>query len=339
MISKKFIFILSIFLIFISVVGAYAIEYQHTMDDFNQVVENESPDDLTGCCSVVYQLNGTDSLFSFRRDAGYTADIHIEEIDWHGKQAIKQYKTDGNYFCQVIITEDGWTIGFGGMDDGVDNERIENITAEMVVNNTTISESGLKEIQQIKELYGRGHALIKAPDGSYGVATAESTFTGQLKPGDYISVPNKDAYVRKGNFSLNTTDKVKAMTDLARSDAYGLTRRDITTYYFHSVDNSTFTGNATDIFASNDDGSLYEMETGVLYDNIYFNVTQINGSSLPMAPNYMNVGVVEFGQTNESTFGFFDLAIMFITIIILGIAGYIGIQYLKYLEYIKRYRR
>lgn len=340
MMSKKFIFILSIFLIFISLVGVYAVEYQHTMSDFNQIVENESPDDLTGCCSVAFQLNGTDSLFAFRRDAGYSADIYIEKINWHGKEAIKQYKTDGNYFCQVIITDDGWVIGYGGVDDGIDNQRVENITAQMVVNNTTISEGGLKQIHEIKSLYGLGHTLIKAPDGKYGVATAESTFTGQLAPGDYISVPNKEAYIRKGNLSLNTSDKVKVMNELARSDGFGLTRRDITTFAFHSVDNSSFSGNVTDIYLSNDDGSLYGMQTGMLYDNVIYNNTTIAGSKLPIAPNYTDVGTIQFGEDDQAaTFGFFDLALMVIAVIILGIIGYIAIQYIKYLDYMRRYRR
>ena len=134
--NKKFLLILGILIIFISVIGAYASEYKPEYGDLNFLLDETNESELTGCCSIACQLDGNNSIMAFRRDSPSGADIYIENISWHGKDAIKQYKTDGKYFCQVIVTNDGWTVGFGGLDDGEVNEKIENITGEMIANNT-----------------------------------------------------------------------------------------------------------------------------------------------------------------------------------------------------------
>ena len=286
--NKRILIILSVLAILIFAIGAYsASQYQDTQ------VNNTSDELGEGCCSIVCQLDGNNSLTAFRRDANYSADIKIEKINWHGKPAIKQYKTEGGYFSQIIITHDGWVIGFGGLDDGEDSERIENITAGMVLNNT-ISDKSLAEIEKIKSKYERGHVIIKAPNGTYGVAMATTHFTGVLKSGDYISVPNKYSYVRTGDIQLNSSDKIKIMTNLEISDAYGLVRRDISVFHFYTVDNDTFTGNITDIFISNDDGSFYDMDTGSMADNIIFGNETVKAGDIPIAPKYRSLGSVNF---------------------------------------------
>ena len=143
MISKRSIFILGIFLILVSVLSVCASDNQQNIYEIQQILDETNASDLTGCCSVALQLDGNNSMFSFRRDANLTADIYVEEIDWHGIPAIKQYKTEGDYFCQVIITSNGWTIGYGGIDDGPDNEKIEEITSKMITDDNSISEDGL----------------------------------------------------------------------------------------------------------------------------------------------------------------------------------------------------
>ena len=300
---KRIIFIVSIFLIFISIIGAYASSEDQSIDDVFNILNNTNSTELTGCCSVVCQLDGNNSITSFRRDAENGADIYIEKINWHGKPAIKQYKTDAGYFCQVIVTNDGWVIGYGGIDDGIDNQRIENITAQLVTNNK-IDKSSLGRIQEIKNGYGLGHTVIKDPDGNYGVAMATTQFTGKLNPGDYLSVPNRYSYVRTGDIPLNDTDKVKTMTELASSDMFGLTRRDITTFYYHNVTNSTFDGNITSVYVSNDDGSMYGMDTGSYRDDVYFNHTLFKKENIPISPKYTTLGTMEFGeQASEPHFG------------------------------------
>ncbi|WP_407381356.1 hypothetical protein [Methanobrevibacter sp.] len=336
---KRVLLVLSIFIVLLFAMGAYSANDHSSYDEIVELLQNANASDLTGCCSVVCQLEGNDSLMTFRRDAGYSADIFIEEIDWHGKQAIKQYKEEGGYFCQVIVTSDGWTIGYGGLDDGKDNEVIENITADMVVNNN-ISQSGLEEIQKIKTAYGRGHVVIKSPEGQYGVVINDTHFTGKLKPGDYLSVPNKYSYFRSGDIQLNASDKVKIMNKLEISDGYGLERRDITTYYFHHVDNDTFKGNVTDMFISNDDGSFYGMNTGGSYDNVHFNGSVIKGSTLPIAPTYRAFGTVEFPDEGNDILGFILTVLGYIaTIILILIILVLGIRTYNKIRYARRDNR
>ena len=294
---KKKVIILSIFVFFISICGAYAILDFHNADNsiVNGLDLNET--DASGCCSVVVQLENNSSILSYRRDASSGADIHIEQVDWHGKQAAKQYKVDGGYFNHVIVTNDGWIIGLGGADDGVDNQKCENITASMINDNFTISTDKLEQIQAIKQAHNKGHVVIKAPNGNYGFATPQIVKTGHLDPGQYISMPNHYSYSRAGEISLNDTDKIRTMTDLARSDMYGLSRRGITVYDFQThADNNT-----TDIYVSNDDGSLFGMATGGMIDDVYYNNTVIKGGDIPIAPNFKYIESMSF--TNDTVNG------------------------------------
>lgn len=318
MTAKKKILIISVILIFVSIIGAYAADIQQNNQDMQIVLDNCDADSLTGCCSVICQLNDNSSMLSFRRDAEAGADIHIEQIDWNGMPAIKQYKVDGGYFCQVIVTSNGWMIGYGGIDDGVDNERIENITATMITNNSSISEDKLGQIQEIKHAYQLGHVFMKAPNGNYGIATANESFTGTLEDGEYISIPNRMRFMRSGTLSLNSTDKVSDMTYLAASDAFGLTRRDISTFYFHPDDKGS--SNITDVFISNDDGSVYGMDCLYYRDDVYINDTVIKAEDIPISPEYKQIGSFEFSHDDN------PIMIKVVTLLtILGFVIFVGI--------------
>lgn len=323
MISRKVVWIFGVTLILISILGVCSAGNQHNTFDIQQVLEETNESDLTGCCSVALQLDGNNSMFAFRRDANLTADIYIEEIDWHGIPAIKQYKTTGDYFCQVIITSNGWTIGYGGIDDGPDNEKIEEITSQMITDDNSISDEKLAQIQKIKEPYKMGHLLIKAPNGNYGVSFADNHFKGKLNPGQYIVIPNRQTYMDNGTMPLNTTDKVAAMNKLATSDVFGLTRRDITTYDFHNYQNSTHNVNVTDAYLSNDDGSAHGMNTKDLVDNVYFNKTLFKAEEIPIAPNYTSMGSMVLqdytGHVSYLTLG----AILVIVVILVAILFYV----------------
>lgn len=339
MISKRIILLLCIFLVLIPVLGVNATDNHHNLHDIQQILDETDESDMIGCCSVALQLDGNNSIFSFRRDANLTADIYIEEIDWHGIQAIKQYKTTGDYFCQVIITSNGWTIGYGGVDDGPDNEKIEEITSHMISDDNSISEDYLKQIQEIKQSYKLGHVLIKAPNGNYGIATANDHYMGKLEPGQYISVPNRDHYMRDGEIPLNTSDKISAMTEMAASDGFGLTRRDITTYHFHTFENSTHKGNMTEAFVSNDDGSLYGMNTADLVDNVYFNKTLFKAEEIPIAPNYKAMGNMTLDQPVNQVSNILLLFILAIVVVFIGVL-FMGVyQLVKFIRRRLRRRR
>ncbi len=323
------IFVLSIFIIFILMCGAY---YAHNNQNNTtmHVISNET--DGFGCCSVVMQLDGNNSILSYRRDANLTADIFIEKINWHGIPAIKQYKTENGYFNHVIVTNNGWIIGLGGIDDGIDNKLCENITAGMISDNNSISKEGLKQIQKIKKPYKKGHVVIKAPNGNYGFANVDKLKTGTLKPGQYISIPNVYSFSRGGNISLDVPDKIEAMNDLARTDGYGINRRAIVTYEFNVTDS----GNNTEIYVSNDDGSYFDTSYIDCIDDIYFNNTTIRGKDMPIAPNYKKIGTVTFPAEHTP----FDNYILLIFIV--GFVVFVGILFfcvLRLVRYIKYHIR
>ena len=338
MISKRSIFILGIFLILVSVLSVCASDTQQNTYDIQRILDETNASDLMGCCSVALQLEGNNSMFSFRRDANFSADIYIEEIDWHGIPAIKQYKTDGDYFCQVIITSNGWTIGYGGIDDGPDNQKIEEITSKMITEDNSISEDGLIQVQQIKEPYKIGHLLIKAPNGNYGVAFSDNHFKGKLKPGEYLVIPNRQTYMNSGNLSLNTSDKVTAMIQLAQSDAFGLTRRDITTYNFHTFENKSSKVNVTEAYLSNDDGSQWGMNTAGLVDNVYFNKTLFKADDIPIAPKYQKMGNMTLHESLNNVSKTTLLIVLVGVVLLVAILFFIVYKTVKFIKFRKRRR-
>ena len=323
---KKKIFVLSIFIIFISICGIYSMNNPQNTDALPLIL-NET--DESGCCSVVLQLDGNDTIMSYRRDANLTADIYIEQVDWHGHPAIKQYKTENGYFNHVIVTNDGWIVGLGGIDDGEDNERCEKIASEMISDDNSISQYALQQIQDIKKPYKKGHIIIKAPNGNYGFATDEKIKTGKLNPGEYISMPNKYEFSRKGNVALNSSDKIRTMVELAQSDLYGLNRRDVFVYDFHIDEN----GNTIDIFLSNDDGSRADSDTKDSYDDVLFNNTKYEGSKLPLGPNYEQIGSVTYEHQNSN---FENLLIL---LLIVGFVVFVGILFFIVLKLVRSVKR
>lgn len=317
------ILLLIMFIALVSLIGVYSASV-HDDAGLNTSISNESD---FGCCSIVWQMDGGNTIFSHRRDSNLNATIQIENVDWHGHKAIKQYKTDNGYFCHVIITEDGWVIGFGGIDDGPNSELIENITAEMITDDNSISTDDLRQIQEIKKPYGRGHVLIKAPNGNYGFATVEKVKTGKLEPGQYISLPNVYQYSRAGNITNAPDDKIGVMDNLSRSDMYGEGRREIVIYDFKVGDGH----NTTDIYVSNEDGFYVGANNSVFIDDIYINDTLISGKDIPIAPNYKSLGSFDFSDEGDDIFSsIFTLLKIIIFVVIAGIVIFVVIRFIRY---------
>lgn len=328
------IFILTIVILFSSLIAVSAGESQFVVHDIQSILQDNDVEDMTGCCSVFLQEDGENAMMAFRRDAKSADDIYIEKVKWHGKDAIKQYKKTGGYFCQVIITSDGWMIGYGGTDDGPDNQLIENITGEMIEKNNAITEDGLAKIEEIKKPYKIGHVVIKNPTGDYGLATDKGHFTGKLKPGEYISMPNRYTYFRSGNITFNSSsDKIKTMNELAITDGFGLTRRDVTTFDFDVTQDA----NITSMYVSNDDGSTHAMACRDMYDNIIFNGTTINGEDIPIAPTYKEIGNISFANnhTDDNSIGYKLTTILFYTVTAVIVAVVIFGSY----QIVKKLRR
>lgn len=334
---KRALLLISVIFICVSVLAVSASDYQYDINEVKTILSTFNESDMTGCCSVMLQLNGTDCMMSFRRDAGNQAEIFIENVTWHGHKAVKQYKTDAGYFCQAIVTEDGWTIGYGGIDDGDDNKKIENISATMLNPNNTISESTLSQICNIKASYGLGHFLIKAPNGNYGLATATTYQVGKLNPGDYVSIPNRVQFLRTGSIPIDSSDKVQTMVNLATSDGFGLTRRDVTTFDLHHIENETFNDTVVDMYVSNDDGTAYGLSTAGLADNIHFNNTTIKAADIPIAPKYTKIGTVQFVDPETASDGGFGLTTIISIIgfvICIGILAFAVLQVVRYVRYL-----
>ncbi len=325
------IFAIAIFTIFISIATVNFAPNHPNSDLVNNPLNTELTSSLSnetsnfGCCSIVMQLEDNDTLMSYRRDSNYKADIFIEKADWHGIPAIKQYKTKNKYFNHVIITNNGWVIGLGGIDDGINSERCENITAKMISEDYSISEKYLAEIQEIKKHYGRGHVVIKAPNGNYGFATPTKMKTGKLTPGEYISIPNDYELSRRGNIQLNTKDRIKEMVHLSQTDLYGLDRRKIITYEVHLTNDN----NTTDIYVTNEDGTFVGKNYTNCIDNVIINNTTIKAKDIPIAPNYKKIGSISFENDKNK------LSNLKISLIIIGIIIFIAILFYIVLKIIR----
>ena len=318
---KNKILIISVVIILMSMIGVYSVEFSENTQ--TPVISNET--DTAGCCSIVLQLNDTHSIMTFRRDSNLIADIHIESFNWNGIQAIKQYKESDGYFYHVIITNNGWVIGFGGIDDGIDNERCVNITYDMVSNNK-ISKEGLKQIQDIKKPYKRGHVLIKSPNGNYGISTIDKIITGKLEPGEYVSIPNNYSYFRSGNISLDSDDKVRQMTELAQTDKYGFDRRDITTFCL----NMEGSDNIVDVYVANEDGSHLNVNYTDCVDDVYFNNELTNADDIPIAPNYKDLGKITL--TNSSN-NFINTIFIIVSIILIGAISFGAYKFVRFIKF------
>ena len=294
--NKKFL-ICGIAIILISIMGVYSAQYHQNTNDVSSIIESANGDDVFGCCSIVLQMDGNDSIMSFRRDSNVTADIKIEKINWHGIPAIKQYKEEEGYFCHAIITHNGWMIGMGGIDDGENSKKCEDIAYKMISNDSSINKSCLKEIQDIKKPYDRGHFVIKAPNGNYGFATVDKIKTGTLEPGNYISLPNNYSLSRSGDLSLKSDNLIKDMNELSQLDKYGFDRRDIVTYDFHTSANN----NTTDVYVSNEDGSKLDVNYTGCVDDVYFNNQLTKAADIPIAPDYKSLGSISFTDADLSS--------------------------------------
>lgn len=326
--KRKFL-IFGIVVILISIMGVYSAQYHENATEVSGIVESANGDDVFGCCSIVLQLDGNDGMISFRRDSNYTADIKVEKINWHGIPVIKQSKEDQGYFTHVIITHDGWMIGMGGIDDGEDSKKCEDIAYKMINNDSSINKSCLKEIQDIKKPYGRGHVVVKAPNGNYGFANVNKLKTGTLEPGMYISIPNNYSMSRSGNLSLESDDLIKDMTELSQLDKYGFDRRDIITYDFHASSNN----NTTDVYVANEDGSKLNVSYVDCVDDVYFNNQLTKAADIPIAPDYKSLGSITFTDADlnslDGNMVYIVLAGVVIFIIALGYGVYRFVRFVK----------
>ena len=243
--------------------GVYSAQYHQNNNDVSSIVENANGDDVFGCCSIVLQMDGNDSMMS------------------------------------------------------------------LISNDSSINKSCLEEIQKIKKPYGRGHFVIKAPNGNYGFTNVDKLKTGTLEPGSYISIPNNYSLSRSGNLSLKSDNLIKDMNELSQLDKYGLDRRDIITYDFHPSANN----NTTDVYVSNEDGSKLNVSYVDCVDDVYFNNQLTKAADIPIAPDYKSLGSIVFTDAdlslNNDNMVYIVLAVAVIFIIALSYGVYRLVRFMK----------
>lgn len=250
-----------------------------------------------GCSSLYLQVSKYESVAGFRRDATNAKLLHIVKYKINGKPAIKQYKTD-SYFFHLVTTADGWMFGTGGIDDPDINSAIEDL-AGRIVKAGKIKRSYLRQIQNYERSLSLGHFSIKAPNGQYGLVWAGSIWTGKLKPGEYICVPNGQSYFRHGDWTEFSKNPVKAGVKVAATDYYGVNRRDITVFHWKVTTKEGKSSSTLKIYAANDNGRLVGSSTGYLMDDISFLGKFYSKYDLPNPPSRLCLGVYKFGSIDK----------------------------------------
>jgi hypothetical protein len=294
-IKSNYLIIMAFFLITLCSVVIF--NYYDTLNtDLKE--NNNIMDDNTGCCSVILNVGPGHDVISYRRDSNYTADMNIQETDFAGQNAVKQYKTDRGYFSHVIITENGWIIGIGGRDNS-DNAKMLEKLASNIISKNNIQQSDIDKAHALIKSNGWGHFIIISPQDDVG-ATAydyrvKENFTEifKLKTGDYIKIPNNPRYVDYGQYNTINNDPVTAAILINGNDVYGQDRKDITTYEYT---NNNITS-IVNVWASFDGGALL---TGIKGkpDSIQFMGNFTNGNQLPIIPSKKFLGQIRLSNSN-----------------------------------------
>lgn len=262
----------------------------------------------TGCTSVIVHVQQGHDIVSYRRDAGYAADIIIEKMNFNGQNAIHEYKTQDGYFTHVIITENGWIISIGGNDNPHINKQLEKLGSD-IISKGKIENNDIEKANVILKEDGLGHFVVKSPDNYVGVAIydpktssnmpkpSSMTELFKMKDGDYVKVPNNPQYYSYGQFNKFSNDPVGAAIKIIGTDPYnnhGMDRRDVITYDYYNDSKKV------DIWASFDGGALLKGANGSP-DDIKFFGNEIPAGRLPKIPDKTFLGQETLQNDNSSS--------------------------------------
>lgn len=251
-----------------------------------------------GCSSIYVHANENESAIAFRRDSTYAANLYIVAVKWHGRYAVKQYKTTGTYFFHAIATSDGWLIGTGGWDNPTVNKKIENLAGKIVSSNS-LNSTLLKSIKAQERKLNTGHLAIVAPDGRYAVIWKNSMLKGKLKNGEYLDVPNVRSLFRRGKYKKFSSNAEKAALKIAATDVFGVNRRNIMVYHYKRTSKNFEAKSYVNIYGSNDKGNLAGRHTSGKKDNVYFKKKFISKYKLSGTPNQKFIGKIVFGNIDK----------------------------------------
>lgn len=285
------------FIIFISVASISAVDTNRTDVGFD-------PSD-SRCCSFVIQ-DGSETVFAFRQDAPLEdLGVIVHNDSWDDVEIIRE-EIDSNesYFTHAVVTQNGWVFSQGGSHYDDANRDIENIAREMSRSNT-ISLTSLAKIQNILKDYDYGHVLIKAPDGRYGIVYSNVSFTGTLKSGEYLIVPNDYELYRYGNYANYSADPVDAIVKICSYETSGSNRSNLYVYdyYAHDVDDGQKYG--VDFYVTNDNGHNVGLNTSSIVSYFWYNGKFYPASSVPEIPEKQYVATYIF--ENKSVTSIFEL--------------------------------
>ncbi|MBQ2665725.1 hypothetical protein [Methanobrevibacter sp.] len=251
-----------------------------------------------GCCSFYVQVSNYEAVTGFRRDGTNAVNIHIIKCKWNGRTAVKQYKT-GSYFFHTIVTSDGWMVGTGGIDNANINKAIEKLAGKMVKTGK-ISKAYLKKIQKYERALGLGHFAIKSPNGKYGLVWGSAIYTGKLKAGEYLSVPNGISSFRHGTWAKFSDNPKDAAIKVAATDPFGINRRGIDVFHWKATTAEGKTASTVKVYVTNDNGQLLgRSSTAHLKDNIYFGKKLISKNQLPKTPASKYLGTHKLGNIDR----------------------------------------
>ena len=250
-----------------------------------------------GCSSLYVQVSNTEAVAGFRRDATNAKTLHIIKYKLAGKNAVKQYKTN-SYFFHSITTSDGWMMGTGGWDNPTVNHAIEKLGGK-IAKNGKITKVYLRKIQYWERKLPLGHFSIKAPNGEYGLVWANTIYTGKLKPGEYIKVPNAKSLFKHGKWSKLDKDPKDAAIKIAARDSFGVNRRDVTVFHWKANTTEGKTTSTIKVYAANDNGKLVGKNTGHLKDNIIFKGRFLSKNKLPKTPSSKFLGTYNMGSIDK----------------------------------------
>lgn len=261
---------------------------------FDEVDKTTSKTNITleegECASCVIQLDENNGIISHRRDGGSPLNLFIIPDE----DVIALHKTGYSYFFLSFTSAEGWLVGHGGWDDPNINEKIDALALKMIYNNE-ISSDYCELIYDLIIKAGRGHLLIKAPNGTFfascykdGVGHKEY---GVLNPGDYVVCPNGPEYFKIGHLD-DISDPVYQSRYLLATDYYGTERHNEMTFYYNN--------GIVDVYAANDDGSLSNFDdTGA--DNVWLTDKLIKGADIPAIMDGIYITThVFFNKTNPS---------------------------------------
>ena len=305
---KRVLVILLFFCIILSPVYAEDTNLTELQISPEDIITVQSPDDSSTfvelanmsnceCCSFVIQERD-ETAFGFRQDGSMNGHgLLLTATQWYGVNVMKQeIDTPYEYFCHAIITEDGWVFSEGGSQYNDSSRAMEQIAATMRANND-ISADYLNQAKNILARYGYGHFLIKAPDGRYGVAFANTYFKGLLQVGQFLVVPNYYSYYFSGNYNKYSSNPIDAIIIMCSYESSGYHRKNLMTYDYKVHESEIGVSYGIDIFATNDNGRNVGRSTGNMVTHFYYNGQYHSPNEIPQNPGKVFVATHIFKTT------------------------------------------